>query len=391
MTGAEPRRLGPVAHVVPDLHKEASGVAPAVIDLAGALIAQGLDISLHTLEPTPRPLPGLEPRVSLHIYRRARIAWRLGWSGDMRRSLRDVCRRAAIVHVHSLWMMPNIYPASACRGQENKLVVSPHGTLTDWSLKRSRLRKRFAWYVLGQRRLLERAALFHATSEAEAESIRAFGYRAPITLIPNGVRVLETASTGPRPNDPRTLLFLSRIHPVKGLDLLLRAWQRLQHRYTHWRLHVVGPDNEGYLASMKALAADLDLKRVRFRGPLFGADKYHAYSAADVYVLPSWSENFAYTVAESLACGTPVVTTRQTPWRMLDEARCGWWIDTGVEPLVACLDEVMSTPREELEQRGMAGRAWVRRELAWPVIGRKMAASYRWLAGQGDKPDWILD
>ncbi|EFK96553.1 Glycosyl transferase, group 1 [sediment metagenome] len=147
-----------------------------------------------------------------------------------------------------------------------------------------------------------------------------------------------------RADGVKTLLFLSRIHPKKGLDILLRAWGRLQGRYQDWRIEVVGPDNEGYLTAMQELAVELRLERVEFRGPLFGTDKLAAYANADAYVLPSWSENFGYTVAEALAAGTPVITTRETPWSVLEREGCGWWIDTGLDSLTVCLDEVLSTP-----------------------------------------------
>jgi glycosyltransferase involved in cell wall biosynthesis len=140
---------------------------------------------------------------------------------------------------------------------------------------------------------------------------------------------------------------------------------------------------------MKALARQLALRRVEFRGPLFGQEKLEAYARADAYVLPSWSENFGYTVAEALACGTPAITTRETPWPVLEREGCGWWIDTGGEALAACLREVLATSRAELDRRGNIGRDWVGRELGWSGVGRRMLASYRWLLEGGDRPDWI--
>jgi glycosyltransferase involved in cell wall biosynthesis len=328
--------------------------------------------------------------VSLHVYPRARVPWRLGRSPAMRTALRDACRGADAVHVHNLWMMPSIYPPVAMRGTPARLVVSPHGTLSPWALARSRLRKRFAWYVLGQRRLLAAAALFHATSQEEAEDIRRLGYRQPVALIPNGVAVPDCA-----PPDPgrtrRTLLFLSRIHPKKGLDLLLRAWARLEARFPDWDLEVVGPDNEGHLEQMQRLAGALGLARVAFRGPLYGEDKLRAYATADLYVLPSWSENFGYTVAEALVCRTPAVTTRPTPWAALEHEGCGWWIDTGLEPLAACLERALQAPRAELDRMGERGRAYVARDLSWMRVAERMDAAYRWLLQGGTRPDFVLN
>lgn len=378
-----------LVHVVSHLHNEASGLAPAVIGLTSALAARGAcRLALHTLAPTPTCLPGLDPAVSLRVHPRARVPWRLGRSPALRAALREVCRGADAVHVHSLWMMPSIYPPFAMRGTRARLVVSPHGTLSPWALARSRPRKGFAWYVLGQRRLLAAAALFHATSQEEAEDIRRLGYRQPVALIPNGVAVPDCAL--PEPGRPRrTLLFLSRIHPKKGLDLLLRAWARLEARFPDWDLEVVGPDNEGHLQEMQRLAGELGLARVTFRGPLYGADKLRAYAGADLYVLPSWSENFGYTVAEALVCRTPVVTTRPTPWAALEHEGCGWWIDTGYEPLAACLETVLPTPRAKLNEMGEVGRNYVSRELSWDSVAERMEATYAWLLENGPLPSWV--
>jgi glycosyltransferase involved in cell wall biosynthesis len=132
------------------------------------------------------------------------------------------------------------------------------------------------------------------------------------------------------------------------------------------------------------------LRRVRFRGPLYGEEKLQAYARADVYVLPSWSENFGYTVAEALACRTPAITTRATPWGALESHGCGWWIDPGVEPLVTCLDAVLAMTRTDLDQMGRNGRDFVARELSWAGIAAHMEQSYQWLLGKADQPACVL-
>src|SRR5262249_18492865 len=156
---------------------------------------------------------------------------------------------------------------------------------------------------------------FHATSEAELAETRALGLTQPVHVVPNGVAITDLCLVHERQPQARTILSLSRIHPKKGLPLLLRAWAALADRRPQWRLGIAGPDELSHLAELKALAHDLGAPRVRFLEPLYGSEKQAALQNADVFVLPSHNENFGLVVAEALAAGTPVIATTGTPWR----------------------------------------------------------------------------
>jgi glycosyltransferase involved in cell wall biosynthesis len=256
-------------------------------------------------------------------------------------------------------------------------------------MQRSRRLKQIVW-MCGQRKALERADCFHATAKSEVEDIRRMGFRTPVAIVPNGIdipaRLFDEKSRG---SGPKRLLYLGRIHPKKGLDNLLRAWKTLQKKFPSWELHVAGPDQEGYLPMYQQLAASLELKRVEFLGPVYGERKSQVYSSADLFVLPTHSENFGMTVAEALAHSVPAVVTRGAPWRGLEEQHCGWWIEIGHEPLVHCLNEVMTLTSQELAAWGARGREWMQREYSWNAVGRMMHETYRWLLGGGDSPGWV--
>jgi glycosyltransferase involved in cell wall biosynthesis len=218
------------------------------------------------------------------------------------------------------------------------------------------------------------------------------GFNQPVSIIPNGVDVPGHIPKTAR--GIRTLLFLGRIHPVKGVDSLLRAWAEVSDGFQDWRLLVVGTDagysdQAGYLEKMKSLATRLGLKRVEFADPLYGEAKWSAYGAAELFVLPSHSENFGITVAEALAAGTPAIVTRGAPWSELDNREAGWWIDDGVEALVAALKKAMALPPAELARRGANGSAWMTREFSWSTIGSRMDRTYRWLTEGGPAPSWV--
>jgi len=373
-----------VIHVVSAITEEASGPSYSVTRLCESLIAMGADVRLAALDWARM---SVQPKYLTSFP----LGWgprRLGLSPPMLHWLEDEAAsgKTDIIHNHSLWMMPNVYSGRACRKGNSRLVVSPRGTLSLWAFGQNRLQKEIFWRLL-QRPAVSAAACFHATGDSEFEDIRRLGIRQPVCILPNGIDV------PPFHKEPevggRRLLFLGRIHPVKGLDLLLRAWQSVEKRFPDWALHVAGPCNDSYLATMRVLAAQLRLERVLFLGPLFGEEKLRAYRTASLFVSPTHSENFGMTVAEALAAGTPAIVTKGAPWGGLEKHGAGWWIDIGVDPLVVCLEQALSVSPERLREMGRAGHEWMRRDFSWDRIGAQFSATYRWLLDGGELPPWV--
>lgn len=366
-----------LVHNVSAISEEASGPSYSVVRLCGTLAEQGHDVTLLTLDWAPmKHVPGFCRTFPMGAGPR-----RLGRSPAMHRWLSQHAEGVDVVHTHGMWMMTNVYPGRVAARHGIPLVVSPRGTFTRYALASgSRLKKVF-WPLL-QRPAIATAACFHATAEAEYEDIRRLGFRQPVAVVPNGIDLEPLAPR--RRGGRRSLLFLARIHPNKGLDLLLPAWARVAPRFPEWDLRIVGSDHgyhgtSGHLDEMKALAGRLGLERVSFEGPQHGADKHAAYRDADLYVLPSYSENFGVTVAEALSQETPAIVTRGAPWEGLVASRAGWWVDIGVEPLAAALASAMATPPATLRDMGANGRRWMEREFLWHSTASQMADVYRWL------------
>jgi glycosyltransferase involved in cell wall biosynthesis len=292
-----------------------------------------------------------------------------------------------------MWQMNAVYPAWATNQTGVKLIYSPRGAFSPWAMKHGSVLKRVFW-PLFQLNALRQADCFHATAEAEYQDIRRLGFRQPVTVIPNGID-LAVKPAAKNTTTVRTLLFLGRIHVVKGLALLLPAWKAVQDQFPQWVLKIVGSDDgyhgpSGYLDQIKRLASELGLKRVCFAGPLYGDDKLQAYCDANVYVLPSYSENFAVTVAEALSMETPSIVSKGTPWSGLEAHGAGWWIDIGVAPLACCLQDALSRSSKDLTAMGRRGREWMRQDFSWPSIGAKMAETYRWLCDRSRPvPPWV--
>ena len=133
----------------------------------------------------------------------------------------------------------------------------------------------------------------------------------------------------------------------------------------------------------------MGISRLSIEPPIFGVDKNLAYEDADLFVLPTLNENFAMTVAEALAHGTPVISTKGAPWEGLISEGCGWWVDPGVEALAATLANAMAMPRDALKAMGTNGRAWMERDFSWAHVAANMNLVYRWLVDRSEAPNSV--
>lgn len=379
------------AHVVATVDDPGAGPSYSVVSLVNAMAVQGAQASLHTARGWRAGPPNTEVRTPRHdhpVDRGPAGRW-LCASSAMAHALARQVGVVDVLHTHGLWLMPNVYPSRIRRHSDRlRVVVSPRGMLGAGALRFSRTRKWAFWHAM-QRRALETADCLHATSELEAQDIRAAGLRNPIAVIPNGIDLPDLPGAQNAPRGIRTALSLGRIHPKKGLDRLIRAWAEVEPRFPDWRLSIVGPAELNHDQQLRALARELSLQRVSVEGATFGAAKAAAYRDADLFVLPTLSENFAMTVAEALAAGTPVISTKGAPWAGLETESCGWWIDHGVAPLASTLEKAMTLPDATLRDMGGRGRSWMQRDFSWEAVGRDMLAAYAWLSARGERPDFI--
>lgn len=297
------------------------------------------------------------------------------------------CGKKGLVHVSGLWDAASL-AGTLLQRNGRTCMLSPRGMLEPWALQQKASKKRLAM-LLWQRQLLSSAALLHATAPSEVESIRNLGLRTPVCVIPNGVDFpaddwpadSRTAPPGPA-SQGKTAVFLSRIHPKKGLPLLLQAWAAV--RPAGWSLQIAGiSEDQGHEVEMRRLVRTLGLESVQFVGERSGAAKWGFLRSADLFVLPSYSENFGIVVAEAMASGLPVISTTGTPWQALRDERMGWWVEPSVTGLVAALSEACSESDAQRSLRGKKARAYARLNFGWDEIGRRMVRCYQWALGIG--------
>ena len=247
------------------------------------------------------------------------------------------------------------------------------------ALRRSAWKKRLARFAF-QDRVFARSHCLQAKSEAEYRDIRLFGLHKPVALIPNAIGDPVDVGDPERsafrerhgiPQDKRILLYLGRLHPVKGLERLLTAWASLSSFHSEWQLVLAGPDEDGYQSVLTALVGQFVLGRtVTFTGSLHGREKWATYATAELFVMASDFENFGSAIAEALACGLPVVTTTGTPWMALRDTGCGWWVEPSAPALAAALTEAMSLPEGRRRKLGERAALFGRRV---PVPSRRLA------------------
>lgn len=286
-----------------------------------------------------------------------------------------------IVHDNGIWLPYHHSLARLAAHYNLPRMVSIRGMLEPWALAHKRVKKKLAWFAY-QKRDLNRAAALHATADSEAEAIANLGLLPKVAVLPNGVDIpTATASHSRAPAQPRTALFLSRLHPKKGLDRLIDAWNMA--RPQGWRLRIHGPGAAGYCDEVARRIARAGLERqVSLEGPVYGAAKTQAFISADAFLLPSHSENFGIVVAEALAHGVPVLTTTATPWQALESEHCGWRVPPTSEAIARGLAEVVAASDETRKAMGLRGRALVKRQFAWRAIAKNMRASYESIVEQ---------
>ena len=370
-----------VLHVIPGLSRESGGPSRSVQGLVAGLHATGIETWLMAL------VKGEEPWVNgvTHFI-----------NGEAFEAVVERIR-PDIVHLHCIWSLALHRCAVICRKKNIPYVIAPRGMLEPWSLRQKWLKKRVARFLY-QDRDLKCAAALHATAESEAEQFRRLGFKNQVIVSPNGVNVprsvVSRQSLVVSGERLRRILFVSRMHPKKGVMELVEAWNKLVVSgqllvASGWVCELVytvsGDLEREYEAKVKARVKELGLEdRVVFTGALNDDEKWAAYARADVFVLPTYSENFGIVVAEALWAGVPVITTKGTPWGELETAKCGKWIDMpseGSNPsawpaLVAALREMMSLSDDERRQMGANGRRLVEEKYTWGAVVKEMVKGY---------------
>jgi glycosyltransferase involved in cell wall biosynthesis len=362
-----------------------TGVANAVTGLAHALKAEGVKAELcapllqgDRLE-TLDALRGL----TTHLFPQSPLLPRTV-TPALGRFLEQSVQRFDLVHVHGLWRYPQWAAAQAAQRRGIPYVISPHGMCEPFEMARKGWRKQLHWNLL-ERHNLGQASAIHAITGEERSHCESLT-KTSVQVIPNGVTLALPVEDAPElsvhlpltlPSTVPVLLFLGRLHPKKGLDLLLQALSQSE-QGQHVHLVLAGPDPVGYRAALLEQVNRYHLEaRVHFPGMVTGLAKRALLARADAFVLPSYSEGFSIAVLEAMAAAKPVIITRRCYFDRVAEVGCGWVVEPTVPGLAAALSAFLKCTPAALTMMGFKGKALVEKEYTWSVVARQMHELYR--------------
>lgn len=392
-----------ILHLSQSLDPRFGGPSLAVIKMCEALATLGHGVTVFTTNRSLRgswlPGRGTEGQVTppgtpeLHkgvqIERFATV-WptRYGYTPDMAAALRKRVREYDVVHVHSLYLHQTWMAGRICFAAGVPYLVRPHGTLDPWHLRHHRFRK-VVYEALIERPILDRAGAMHYTSQEEMRLAQAVGIRSPGVVVPLGIDSNQYAALPKRGTfrarhpelaDCQLILFLGRITRKKGLDLLVRSFAKVHEAKPDVHLVIAGPDDEGYAARIRSeiRAHQLD-RHVTFTGMVQGQEKLEVLADADVWVLPSHTENFGLAVLEAMCCGLPtVISDRVNIHRELADAGAALVTQRDESEISAAILRILQEP-ELAAQLGKAGRA-LAASYTWSRTAEGLASIYQRLA-----------
>ena len=281
-----------------------------------------------------------------------------------------------VVHTNSCWEPLDAYCLLWAHSRGLATVYTLHGMMEPFIMRRHYWMRKVPALAVYQGPALRAADRVVATSARERDNFLDLGYNSKVTIIPNCIQ-LDGISLKTDWTVKRTILYLSRLHPVKGIERMLEAVATLRSALADYRIVIAGSGEPAYVAALQAMTSRLGIAHlVDFKGNVTGVAKWALYRSADFLVLPTNTENFGMVVVESLAVGTPVITTNGAPWEELVTQACGLWVDISTAAISHAIETMIGKTATQLEQMGRNGRALVERKYAAPHVAEMMVDMY---------------
>lgn len=359
-----------IIHYIPSIDHMAGGISTYMQVLAKPLGTMAeVHIMTHASE---NPLPMENCKV--HDIPRYRP-----FSGVWKKAVVDLLDsvRPDIVHVNCCWTPDCAMIQRLAQKRGYKVVLTPHGMLEPWIIKRHYWTRKVPALWLYQKAAVQRADCVQATAESERDNLLKLGYNSNIKVVRLGIDA-ESIEMKKSWKKTRQILFLSRVHVKKGINFLVEAADVLRNELQGYKILVAGEGDADYVEALKRMICDRGLQDiVQLIGGVYGDEKWRLFQTSDFFVLPTHSENFGLAIAESLASGTPVITTVGTPWSDLNSSEAGAWIEIGTEPLVETLRRFLSLSEDELETMGRNGRKLIETKYSAHVMAEQMMEVYK--------------
>jgi glycosyltransferase involved in cell wall biosynthesis len=360
-----------VVYVAEDMARMAGGVPAVVHQLSEHLSRNGIPVQIIHSTGNPGELP---PGVKVFTFPPTGLGRLWSWGRGLRVGVARLAKAsngdAPVFHVHGAWSAPQYFAARAAQQAGVPFVFTAHGMLEPWLWDQQgwkiRAKKRVYWSALAYP-ALSKASVIHAITPLEQKHLARLFPNNRIEVIPNAIDVSDVDDC-PQNERGKSILFLGRLEPKKGVDVLLRAFARAKIG-KEWSVDVVGPAwSQAYLSELKAIVDECGLgERVRFRGPLFGEEKRKLIDTAWVLAAPSHSEVVGLVNLEAAAQCLPTITTHQTglyDW----ELGGGLLIEPNDGALGQALEAACSWSAQEQRDRGLTSRRLVQQRYSWQVV-----------------------
>jgi glycosyltransferase involved in cell wall biosynthesis len=402
-----------ILQVVATLAPRTGGPSIACPELSRELVRQGHQVSIYASDvdggghlKVPLDRPVLDDGVEIRYFRGLSWPGKYMFSPGMWRALRETVADFDVVHIYSVYGFSSSAAAYWCRERAVPYLVHPHGSLDPFLRRRHRPRKWLHAKLLAERDYRKAAgALFNSAEEmrlasdwpglktrwggAEAAPKR---FVVPVGIDPRWLQEPDAAA-GERfrskysaMTSRRLVVYFGRINFKKGLDILARAFAQVAGNREDLHLVLAGPDTEGYGRRVRGwLAEGGVLAKATFTGLLQGEDRFAALQQAEVFALPSYTENFGQVVAEAMACGVPVVISDQVNiWPEVMKANGGLVVPCDAEATAQALHSLLADPARG-RQMGSRGRRWVAEHLTWKIVAAQMASAYEEMVRDHDR------
>ena len=380
----KPVRPLEVLHVVRGL-ANSSGTTHIVVNLSEEQARQGASVTVLTVEKDSQPwIAPSSGFVESRCFPMSLPLRNPGVSFPLAREIRKRIAKFDFVHVHAIWNFPSYYTMRASSRAGVPYMVAPQGSMEPWALRQNRWGK-LIYGTLLEKPWLKKATCLQAVSAVEAKQIKAYGLSNPVSIIPNGVsasllerrKKLQLSTELGLDGEHKTILFLSRLHPKKGPDTLLRAFSMIP-QTTPLVLVIAGSDaGSGFANKLRNLAQELGVQdRCFFIGEVRGEDKYRTLAGADLFALPSYSEGLPVAVIEAMACGLPVCITPGCNLPDVERWEAGMILPQQTEGFSQGICEMLHNP-DRAREMGRNARRLVQAKFTWTSIARDTLNVYK--------------
>lgn len=374
-----------VCIAIHSIDKNDGGPSRSVPILAKGLSELGMEVTVLTMESASMNLDIFE---NSNI--KLKVLLRKGYRKQIKRFIHN--GNYDLIHSQNLWTPFYHWVAKISRELKIPYIMTPRGTLEPWCLSQKKIKKIIALKIY-QIADLNKASAVLATSEMEAKNIQNIGVKTPIAVIPNGIDITEypCRTNQDKYKIRKQILFLSRIHKKKGIELLINSWYDLKNKYPDWSVVIVGNGDVEYITELNTIIKNQDLTdSIKIMPPVFGQEKIELYKQSSLFVLPTYSENFGMVIAEAMACGLPVITTSGTPWDKLSQLGLGWYIEPNQKSLTAAIDEALQEGSNELYKKGQKSSIFINDNFHYLGVAEKCSLLYNWITNGGAKPVFVI-